>query len=44
MPRHSSIDSVLRYVDGDYNDPATFQRLCAALAGAKHPLFYMAFT
>ena len=21
----------LRYVDGDYNDPATFQRLCATL-------------
>ncbi len=25
----------LRYVDGDYRDPATFARLCDALDGAK---------
>jgi len=29
--------SLLRYVDGDYNDPATFEALKAALKGAKHP-------
>jgi glucose-6-phosphate 1-dehydrogenase len=34
--------SQLRYVDGDYNDPATFQALKAALKGAKHPAYYLA--
>ncbi len=33
---------MLRYVDGDYNNPATFTGLCQALDGAKHPLFYLA--
>ena len=33
---------MLRYVDGDYNNPATFGGLCQALNGAKHPLFYLA--
>jgi len=33
---------MLRYVDGDYNNPATFAGLCQALNGAKHPLFYLA--
>ena len=32
----------LRYVDGDYRDPATFARLCDALDGAKLPLIYLA--
>lgn len=34
----------LRYVDGDYNDPATFQRLKAALdkEGATRPTHYLA--
>ena len=32
----------LRYVDGDYADPATFRRLDAALAGAARPLHYLA--
>ena len=32
----------LRYVDGDYHDPATFERLKAALGDARHPLFYLA--
>jgi len=34
--------SLLRYVDGDYKDPATFERLKAALKGAKHPAYYLA--
>jgi glucose-6-phosphate 1-dehydrogenase len=34
--------SLLRYVDGDYNDPATFEALKAALKGAKHPAYYLA--
>jgi glucose-6-phosphate 1-dehydrogenase len=32
----------LRYVDGDYHDPATFQRLRAALGDAAHPTHYLA--
>jgi glucose-6-phosphate 1-dehydrogenase len=34
--------SQLRYVDGDYNDPATFQALRKQLGGAKRPLHYLA--
>ena len=34
--------SLLRYVDGDYNDPATFQTLCKELGGARRPLHYLA--
>ena len=32
----------LRYVDGDYNDLATFTKLASELAGAQHPLHYLA--
>jgi len=32
----------LKYVEGDYADPATFQRLKQALGGAQHPLHYLA--
>lgn len=32
----------LQYIDGDYNDAATYTRLKEALAGARHPLHYMA--
>jgi len=32
----------LRYVDGDYRDPATYDRLCRALEGTRCPLFYLA--
>lgn len=34
--------SLLRYVDGDYNDPHTFDLLKQALGGAKRPLNYLA--
>jgi glucose-6-phosphate 1-dehydrogenase len=34
--------SLLRYVDGDYGDSATFSRLRASLAGAQRPLHYLA--
>ncbi len=34
--------SLLRYVDGDYNDPKTFELLKQALGGAKRPLHYLA--
>lgn len=34
--------SVLKYVQGDYNDPGTFSRLKQALGDAKGPLHYLA--
>src|SRR6516225_2936513 len=34
--------ALLRYVDGDYNDPQTFAQLKQALGGAKRPLHYLA--
>jgi glucose-6-phosphate 1-dehydrogenase len=32
----------LCYVSGDYREPSTFGRLREAVAGARHPLFYLA--
>jgi glucose-6-phosphate 1-dehydrogenase len=32
----------LRYVDGDYMDPATFAKVRAELGPAKHPIHYLA--
>jgi glucose-6-phosphate 1-dehydrogenase len=34
--------SLLRYVDGDYNDPSTFKALKKALGGARRPAHYLA--
>jgi glucose-6-phosphate 1-dehydrogenase len=34
--------SLLRYVDGDYSDPATFDRLKQQLGEARRPLHYLA--
>jgi glucose-6-phosphate 1-dehydrogenase len=34
--------SVLKYIDGDYVDPATFAELRKELGGAQHPLHYLA--
>jgi len=34
--------SLLKYIDGDYADPATFTKLRQALGGAKHPTHYLA--
>ena len=34
--------SLMNYVSGDYNDPATFSALKAALGGANRPAFYLA--
>ena len=36
------LSSLLRYVDGDYNDAATFVAVREALGGAKHPAHYLA--
>src|SRR5947207_9228802 len=50
LEKHGGLDAtafdklcgLLRYVDGDYNDPATFQALCQQLASAARPAFYLA--
>lgn len=50
VERHGGLDEaafgklrgLLRYVDGDYNDPATFTALRAALGGAERPAHYLA--
>ena len=34
--------SLLRYVDGDYNDPCTFKALKQALGNARRPTHYLA--
>src|SRR6185295_17024211 len=34
--------SLLRYVDGDYNDPGTFRTLKQALSAARRPAHYLA--
>jgi glucose-6-phosphate 1-dehydrogenase len=34
--------TLLRYVDGDYNDPKTFAALRSALGSARRPLHYLA--
>jgi glucose-6-phosphate 1-dehydrogenase len=36
------LSQLLRYVDGDYRDPKTFDRVREALGGAKRPLHYLA--
>ena len=36
------LSSQLRYVDGDYKDPATFEALRRELGGAAHPAHYLA--
>lgn len=36
------LGELLRYVDGDYRDPGTFQALRAELREAKAPLYYLA--
>ena len=33
---------LIRYVDGDYGDPVTFQNLRTALGDAQHPVHYLA--
>lgn len=50
LSSHSGLDpkafakltSLLRYVDGDYNDPSTYARLRQELDDAKRPLHYLA--
>jgi glucose-6-phosphate 1-dehydrogenase len=50
LEKHGGIDSaafkklsgLLRYVDGDYQDPTTFQALRKELKGAERPAYYLA--
>jgi glucose-6-phosphate 1-dehydrogenase len=50
LEKHGGLDSaafaklsgLLRYVDGDYNDRATFAAIKQALGGAKRPAHYLA--
>ena len=38
----AALSAQLRYVDGDYQDPATYRRLKDALGGATAPLHFLA--
>jgi glucose-6-phosphate 1-dehydrogenase len=38
----AKLTSLLRYVDGDYNDPSTYVRLRQELKDARRPLYYLA--
>jgi len=38
----ATLSGLLRYVDGDYKDPATFEALRRELSGAEHPAHYLA--
>jgi glucose-6-phosphate 1-dehydrogenase len=50
LEKHGGIDQaafeklkgLLRYVDGDYTDPTTFQKIRQELDGKKHPAHYLA--
>ncbi len=50
LDKHGGIDPaasgtlcrLLRYVDGDYKDPATFQAIRKALGSAERPAYYLA--
>src|ERR1700689_83951 len=50
LEKHGGVDaaafeklsSLLRYVDGDYNEPATFQALGKELKGTQRPAHYLA--
>ena len=40
--RSSKLSNLLRYVDGDYHDPATFQAIRQDLGSAQRPAHYLA--
>ena len=41
-PAFEKLSALLRYVDGDYNDAATFQAIRKELGSAKRPAYYLA--
>ncbi len=50
LKKHGGVDAaafeklsgLLRYVGGDYADPATFQGICKALGSSQRPVYYLA--
>ena len=50
LEKHGGLDpaafeklcALLRYVDGDYNDPASFQAIRRELGSARRPAYYLA--
>ncbi|HXP87289.1 MAG TPA: glucose-6-phosphate dehydrogenase [Bryobacteraceae bacterium] len=38
----NQLSGLLRYIDGDYQDPATWNALCRELNGAQRPAYYLA--
>lgn len=50
LEKHGGLDpgafaklcNLLRYIDGDYADPVTFQQLRAELGNSQHPVHYLA--
>ena len=50
LEKHGGVDAaafeklsgLLRYVGGDYADPATFQAICKALGSSQRPVYYLA--
>lgn len=42
LPAFEKLSSLLRYVDGDYNDPTTFEQLARELNTAQRPAHYLA--
>ena len=38
----TKLAALMRYVDGDYTEPATYERVCQALNGAQRPVHYLA--
>ncbi len=40
-PGPTQMVSMLRYVDGDLEDPATYRAMSVAIGDARHPLYYM---
>src|SRR4029453_13659733 len=41
-PAFEKLVQLLQYIDGDYQDPSTYQRLKKTLGGAARPLHYLA--
>jgi glucose-6-phosphate 1-dehydrogenase len=39
---YQKLCDALIYIDGDYREPSTYDKLCAALSNAKRPLYYLA--
>src|ERR1700730_8784611 len=40
-PAATRMLGLLRYVDGDLDDPATYQAMAAAVGDSQHPLYYL---